>query len=242
MIPDLLADIGGALQRELAGNPAFETLHELRAAINQNHAFLSRHPTSLFQVLHNALSWRADDTQAKFFRATTASQEPQGEPLPELRMLLDRWIREKIEVNGPFTMAASLRPPQHSNDAEQSIGSFDSTIRSLYFSKSPSALIAVASRDKGDAVRDHKPVRSAFGLFDPESGVELFPPLEVGSTVTASGLSPDGRTIVLGDSEGQIFVVDVTHRDVIHIFDSGHGLVGKRKFQTVPLSESGGFN
>jgi WD40 repeat protein len=43
-------------------------------------------------------------------------------------------------------------------------------------------------------------------------------------------------------TEGQIIVVDVLNRDVVHTFDSGHGLVGKRKFQTVPLSESGGFN
>lgn len=242
MIPDLLADFGGALQREFAGNSARATLHELRTAIHHNQAFLSRHPTSLFQVLHNRLAWRADETQAMFFRAAPATPKTQGVQIPELQSLLRRWITQKLEVSGPFTIAASLRPPQHSNDTAQSIGSFDTAILSLYFTQEPSALVAVTTREVADAVRDGKSVRGDIGVFDPESGVELFPPLEVGSTVTATGLSPDARTLVIGDSKGQVYVIDAINREILEAFDSGHGIVGHRKVKVVPISETKGFN
>ena len=183
MIPDLL---GRLRCRPPGGRTACHLCYDTTGAstaIRQNRAFLSRHPTSLFQVIHNALSWRADESQTKFLRATTASQEPQGVQLPELQSLLGRWIRQKAEVAGPFPIAGSLRPPETLLARHRTSLSAVSIRPSARFTspKAPVFFIAVTSRDKGDAVRDRKAVSSAFGLFDPESGVELFPPLEIGS-------------------------------------------------------------
>jgi hypothetical protein len=109
-------------------------------------------------------------------------------------------------------------------------------------SANPSALIAVTTREVADAVRVGKSVRGEIGLFDPESGVELFPPLEVGSTVTATGLSPDSGTLVIGDSKGQVYVIDAIDRELLQAFDSGHGIVGHRMPKVVPASKTKGLN
>ena len=244
MIPELVAEFGSALHQARLPENSIATLGMLYGAIRQNAAFLGRHPTALFQVIHNALSWNANDSRAEFFRVSTTIQEPPGNLPDELRSLLGLWIRQKAGMIGPFPMAGSLRPPEDVPGAgqDQSIGSFHSRILSLQFAGNPALLIAVSSRDKGDAAQDRKPVRGTIGVLDTGSGVELFPPLEISSEITASALSPNGQTIVLGDADGQIYVLDVTSREVTHVFDSGHGTVGSGQIRARPLSESGGFN
>lgn len=245
MIFDLVADFERAVDALPPERPHRGLLYLLGKVLRRNVHFIHRHrqdyPQALLQCVWNH-GWWYDCPEADRHYVGPAGQSSridtsQRSSRQTLHALAERWRAERRQRSDAFLWLRSLRPPSDPVNAGANVNimALDREVVGCAFAPDSHTVWVAASRDRAASVGDRKPATGTIGCFTIRDGREL-PRLRSTSDAAILSMagSPGGGRIAISDEIGYVTIIDGASGEALRTFDTGHGVVGRRKLRTLP--------
>jgi WD40 repeat protein len=180
LLGELLLDFADTLEWLPAGHPGRPVLRLLEEALRADLAFLTRHPSDLFQCLWNRGSWY------------------DGPAAPELSGLLQAWRAARERTAPGFRWVRVLRPPA------QPLGSGQRAVLHGHRDAVSGVAFAADGRQLASGALD-----GTVRVWDARTGTELLCLRGAGAPVTAVLLAADGRRLLATTADGTVWAWDL---------------------------------